>query len=136
MKADSSQVPPYVFPMLILSKRLHSIFMLRLFNDCFAVFFLFTSILCYQTGLRTAGSVMYSLGVGVKMSLLLALPAVGILLLQTLGPSGAFRRALLMVQLQVCTFYKARYGLLLTSIAFDSMAFCDKEFPELCLTGF
>jgi len=98
--ANYLQVPPYVFPMLILSKRLHSIFMLRLFNDCFAVFFLFGSILCYQSGLWTAGSLMYSLGVGVKMSLLLALPAVGILLLQVLGVSGAFRRALLMVQLQ------------------------------------
>lgn len=43
---------------------------------------------------------MYSVGVGVKMSMLLALPAVGILLLQALGASGAFRRALLMVQFQ------------------------------------
>ena len=79
---------------------------------------------------------MYSLGVGVKMSLLLALPAVGILLLQCLGPTGAFGGALLMIQLQVCAVYKARHGHFLTSIGVDSMAFYDQVFPELCLTGF
>lgn len=44
---------------------------------------------------------VYSLGVGVKMSLLLALPAVGIVLLQALGLQRAIRQAVLMLQLQV-----------------------------------
>ena len=76
--------------------------MLRLFNDCFAVFFLFLAIYCYQRRLWTAGSMVYSLGLGVKMSLLLALPAIGIVLLQALGAPGASRRAGLMAQMQVC----------------------------------
>ncbi|TKA83184.1 hypothetical protein B0A55_00685 [Friedmanniomyces simplex] len=77
-----AKVPPYVFPLLILSKRLHSIFMLRLFNDGFAVFFLFLAVLCFQRRLWTAGSLAHSFGLGVKMSLLLALPAVGVVLWQ------------------------------------------------------
>lgn len=96
-----AKVPPYVFPMLILSKRLHSIFVLRLFNDCFAVFFFFAAIYCFQRRLFTAGSMLYSAGLGVKMSLLLALPAVGMVLLQAIGAPSALRKAGLMGQIQV-----------------------------------
>lgn len=96
-----AKVPPYVFPMLILSKRLHSIFLLRLFNDCFAVFFLFLAIYCYQKRLWTLGSMAYSVGLGVKMSLLLALPAIGVVLWQGLGRNRALRQAAVMAQLQV-----------------------------------
>jgi len=97
-----AKTPPYVFPLLIMSKRLHSIFLLRLFNDGFAVFFLFVAILCYQRRLWTAGSIAFSFGLGVKMSLLLALPAVGIVLWQGMGRDRALRQAMVMGQLQVC----------------------------------
>lgn len=80
---------------------MHSIFLLRLFNDSFAVGALFVAIYAYQRRMWTVGSVVYSLGVGVKMSLLLALPAVGIVLLQALGLQRAIRQAVLMLQLQV-----------------------------------
>jgi len=96
-----AKVPPHVFPLLILSKRLHSIFMLRLFNDGFAVFFLFLAIFCYQRRLWTAGSLAYSFGLCVKMSLLLALPAVGVVLWQGMGRDRALRQAVVMGQLQV-----------------------------------
>jgi alpha-1,3-mannosyltransferase len=96
-----ARVPPYVFPLLILSKRLHSIFLLRLFNDCFAVFFLFLAIYCYQKRAWTLGSVAYSLGLGVKMSLLLALPAVGVVLWQGIGRNRALQQAMFMGQIQV-----------------------------------
>ncbi|KAH0366291.1 ALG3-domain-containing protein, partial [Aureobasidium melanogenum] len=97
----NAKIPPYVFPMLILSKRMHSIFTLRLFNDCFAVFFFFLAIYCYQKRLWIAGSVIYSIGLGVKMSLLLALPSVGIVLLQAIGASDAIGHASLIVLIQV-----------------------------------
>ncbi len=97
------QAPPYIFPLLVLSKRLHSIFLLRLFNDCFAVGALFVVIYAYQRRMWTVGSMVYALGVGVKMSLLLALPAVGIVLLQALGLRRAIKQAMLMLQLQVRT---------------------------------
>lgn len=96
-----AQAPPYLFPLLILSKRLHSIFLLRLFNDSFAVLFLFMAILCYQRKLWTVGSVIYSFGLGVKMSVLLALPAIGVVLWQGMGLDRALRQAMLITQVQV-----------------------------------
>ncbi|KAI4204223.1 MAG: hypothetical protein LQ346_001638 [Caloplaca aetnensis] len=96
-----AKAPPYIFPLLILSKRLHSIFLLRLFNDCFAVGFLFIAIYAYQHRIWTVGSVAYSFGVGTKMSLLLAGPAVGILLLQALPLRRALNAVFLMAQVQV-----------------------------------
>lgn len=98
---EAFQAPLYIFPMLILSKRLHSIFVLRLFNDCFAVFFLWVAIYFFQRRLWTIGGLAYSLGVGVKMSLLLALPAVGVILFLARGVQGAVKQAWLISQMQV-----------------------------------
>ena len=95
------KAPHYILPMLILSKRLHSIFLLRNFNDCFAVFFLWVAIYAFQRRIWTAGSVVYSWGLGVKMSLLLSLPAIGIMLFLVKGVQGSVRQASLMAQLQL-----------------------------------
>lgn len=97
-KADA---PPYVLVLLSLSKRVHSIFLLRLFNDCFAVLFLWVAIWCYQRKFWTLGSLTYSFGLGVKMSLLLALPALGLVLWQGMGRDRAFYQAQSIGQLQV-----------------------------------
>ena len=94
-------VPPYVFPLLSLSKRVHSIFMLRLFNDCFAVFFLWAAIFCWQRRFWTIGTLSYAVGLGVKMTVLLALPAVGIVLWQGMGRNRALTQAQSIAQLQV-----------------------------------
>ncbi|PMD35860.1 glycosyltransferase family 58 protein [Hyaloscypha variabilis F] len=96
-----AKAPLYIFPMLVLSKRLHSIFVLRLFNDCFAVFFLWAAIYFFQRRLWTVGSMAYSWGLGVKMSLLLVLPAIGIVLFLARGVGASFKQAWLMAQLQV-----------------------------------
>jgi alpha-1,3-mannosyltransferase len=86
--------------MLILSKRLHSIFVLRCFNDCFAVFFLWLTIYFFQRRAWTLGTGVYTLGLGIKMSLLLALPAVGVILLLGRGFSGSLQLAAIIVQIQ------------------------------------
>ena len=95
------QAPLYIFPMLILSKRLHSIFVLRLFNDCFAVFFLWGAIYVFQRRIWTLGSMAYSWGLGIKMSLLLALPGIGVTLFLARGVQGTLKQLWLMTQLQI-----------------------------------
>ncbi|PBP18341.1 alpha-mannosyltransferase [Diplocarpon rosae] len=95
-----AKAPMYIFPMLILSKRLHSIFVLRLFNDCLAVFFLWVAVYFFQRRMWTMGGIAYSLGLGIKMSLLLALPAVGVVLFLAKGVQGSLRQVFLMAQLQ------------------------------------
>ena len=87
--------------MLILSKRLHSIFVLRCFNDCFAVFFFWLAIYFFQRRYWTFGAVAYSWGLGIKMSLLLSLPAVVIILFLGRGLWGSLRLLWLMAQVQI-----------------------------------
>ncbi|CZS89168.1 related to mannosyltransferase [Rhynchosporium agropyri] len=96
-----AKAPLYIFPMLVMSKRLHSIFVLRLFNDCFAVFFLWIAIYMFQRRIWTLGGIAYSMGVGVKMSLLLSLPAVGVVLFLGRGVAGSLKQVYLMSQLQM-----------------------------------
>ncbi|KAF4636277.1 hypothetical protein G7Y89_g1808 [Cudoniella acicularis] len=96
-----AKAPLYIFPMLILSKRLHSIFVLRLFNDCFTVFFLWVAIYTFQRRLWTLGSLTYSWGLGIKMSLLLALPAIGVTLFLGRGLQGGLKQGWLMAQVQI-----------------------------------
>lgn len=109
--AAPKTIPPYIFVLLVLSKRLHSIFMLRLFNDCFAVFFLFLAVYCFQRRWWLWGSVVFSWGLGVKMSLLLALPAVGAVLWQGAGRNRAVGLVGVMGQVQVCGGFSFRYGM-------------------------
>ncbi|KAK0714529.1 glycosyltransferase family 58 protein [Lasiosphaeris hirsuta] len=96
-----AKAPPYVFPLLILSKRLHSIFVLRCFNDCFAVFFLWLAIFCFQRRSWRLGALLYTWGLGIKMSLLLVLPAVGIVLFLGSGLASSMRLAAMMALVQV-----------------------------------
>lgn len=97
----AAQAPPWVFPMLVLSKRAHSIFVLRCFNDCWAVAFLWGAIYAYQNRAWTAGSLAYTWAVGIKMSALLPAPAVGLVLLQALGTERALVQIWIMTQVQV-----------------------------------
>ncbi|KAK4464516.1 glycosyltransferase [Cladorrhinum samala] len=96
-----AKVPPYVFPLLILSKRLHSVFVLRCFNDCFAVLFLFLAILAFQYRSWRLGALFYTWGLGIKMTLLLVLPAVGIILLLGAGFVPALELAAMIALVQV-----------------------------------
>eukprot|EP00606_Chrysophyceae_sp_TOSAG23-5_P000567 GSChrysophyteH2.ASY1.ANO1.1157.1 assembled CDS len=69
---QSKSAPLWIWPLLVLSKRIHSIFVLRMFNDTIAV-------------LLRLGCILYSLGVGVKMNMLLYAPGVFLVLLMAGG---------------------------------------------------
>lgn len=81
----SVNAPPYIFPLLMLSKRLHSVFLLRLFNDGFATFFLWgaTYLLLKRQWARAV--IVWSAGVSVKMTLLLVAPALAVILIFAVG---------------------------------------------------
>lgn len=89
------KVPPFLLPFLMLSKRLHSIYLLRLFNDCFSVLFAAIAVLIitlrptkrtpYLKATLAASALFFSLAVSVKMSALLFLPGAAIVYLQDLG---------------------------------------------------
>ncbi|VEU22624.1 DEKNAAC103378 [Brettanomyces naardenensis] len=83
----NSQIKPYSFYLLLLSKRLHSIYVLRLFNDCFATFFSVATILTLQVaakvkkpGERVAfflclfAADLLAVAISIKMNALLYLP--------------------------------------------------------------
>ena len=79
------QAPPLLFPLLVLSKRLHSIYMLRMFNDGIAAFIMWAAIYLFLKRKWAAGVAMWSLGVGVKMTLILLAPGITIVTLLSVG---------------------------------------------------
>lgn len=81
-----AKMPAWTWFLLILSKRIHSIYVLRCFNDCFAVLFGFLAVLHFTKYKYKIGCVFYSLAVSIKMNMLLYAP--GILLILLLGTSG------------------------------------------------
>lgn len=68
--------PNWLLLLLPLSKRLHSIYSLRLFNDCWAVVIVQASILAYCSGFQEIGTVLYAGALSVKMSNMLYLPGI------------------------------------------------------------
>ncbi|XP_055381822.1 lethal(2)neighbour of tid protein 2 [Condylostylus longicornis] len=100
--AKSRKIPPYV---LILSAftsyRIHSIYVLRLFNDPIAILFLYAAINLYVDGKWTLGSVMFSLAVSIKMNILLFAPAVFILYLTSLGTINTIKQLAICATIQL-----------------------------------
>ncbi|KAL6104476.1 alg3 [Pungitius sinensis] len=82
----TKKVPPYVFFFVCCaSYRIHSIFVLRLFNDPVAMMLLFAAVNLFMDGHWTLGCCLYSLAVSVKMNVLLFAPGLLMLLLSEFG---------------------------------------------------
>ncbi|KAI9370602.1 glycosyltransferase [Aspergillus egyptiacus] len=96
-----SGAPPYLFPLLVLSKRLHSVYMLRMFNDGIAALAMWAFIWLFMNRKWTAGVMIWSLGLGVKMTLLPIAPAVTLLLALSLDIGSCIRLALSALGTQV-----------------------------------
>ncbi len=90
---------------LVLSKRVHSIYMLRMFNDCVAVLLGYLAILCFTRANWRWGCVLYSLGVSVKMNMLLHAPGILLVLLMGTGYVETF------VCLSICAAVQVVLGL-------------------------
>ncbi|KAL4919731.1 glycosyltransferase [Aspergillus aurantiobrunneus] len=95
------RAPPYLFPLLVLSKRLHSVYMLRLFNDGLAALAMWGSIWLFMNRKWALAVILWSLGLGIKMSLILLVPAVIVVLALGLSIGPCIRLAILAVGIQV-----------------------------------
>lgn len=77
--------PWWAFCLLSLSKRVHSIFVLRLFNDCIATTLAHLAVFLFQNNRWKYGMVIFSVAVSVKMNVLLYAPPLLLLMLKGLS---------------------------------------------------
>ncbi|EIM89938.1 mannosyltransferase [Stereum hirsutum FP-91666 SS1] len=77
--------PNWIILLLPLSKRLHSIFALRLFNDCWAVVAAQLAILLYGRGADDIANLVFSVALSIKMSAFLYLPGILVVLFKRHG---------------------------------------------------
>ena len=104
--AKTKKVPPYALILICCtSYRIHSIFVLRLFNDPVAVVLFFASLNAFLDEKWYLGSILYSFAVSVKMNILLFSPA---LLLAYLINLGLVKTA---IQLFICGVIQIILGL-------------------------
>ncbi|XP_077580636.1 dol-P-Man:Man(5)GlcNAc(2)-PP-Dol alpha-1,3-mannosyltransferase [Stigmatopora nigra] len=98
----TKKVPPYVFFfMCCASYRIHSIFVLRLFNDPVAMMLLFAAVNLFIDGHWSLGCVVYSLAVSVKMNVLLFAPGLLFLLLSEFGLMRTIPKLAICASIQV-----------------------------------
>lgn len=89
---EACVAPPWALALLCLSKRLHSIFMLRLFNDGIATMVAYLATLALVHRKWALAVVLYSAGVSIKMHVLLMAPPVLAVLLQVAAAVGMCRQ--------------------------------------------
>ena len=78
----SKAVPPWVLVVLCLSKRVHSIYMLRLFNDGIAMLIAYIAIWLLVSQRWRLSLLAFSAAVSVKMNVLLMAPPVLLVVLK------------------------------------------------------
>ncbi|XP_048317683.2 dol-P-Man:Man(5)GlcNAc(2)-PP-Dol alpha-1,3-mannosyltransferase isoform X2 [Ziziphus jujuba] len=81
-------LPWWALTLLCLSKRVHSIFVLRLFNDCFAMTLLHAALASIIYQKWHLGLIIFSGAVSIKMNVLLYAPSLLLLMLKAMDISG------------------------------------------------
>ncbi len=97
----TQMVPNWAIALICLSKRVHSIYMLRCFNDGIAMLLLFLSIMYFIRDKWKMGSLVFSLAVSVKMNILLFAPGLLLLMLRRLALRGTIVCLSICASLQV-----------------------------------
>lgn len=134
----NKKIPPWVLPLLSISKRLHSIYMLRMFNDCVVMLFVYCALALYMVPASPTleseraqrqverrwlfGTVLLSCALSIKMSTLLFLPALFYLVFVHFSPLALVQHLVVLLSTQVLL----SYPFLLTSsnrMAYLSQAF-------------
>lgn len=91
---SAQATPPWALSLLTLSKRIHSIYVLRLFNDCWATAGAYAALLLLCRSHWALAIIAFSAAVSIKMNVLLMAPSVLVIcllvrsLLNILKPSG------------------------------------------------
>lgn len=94
--------PPYVFvSMCFTSYRVHSIFVLRLFNDPMATMIFYLSLNLFLDRKWILGSIFYSIAVGIKMNIFLFAPALFLVLLCETGMMGTIKNLMVCFLVQI-----------------------------------
>eukprot|EP00842_Homolaphlyctis_polyrhiza_P003548 jgi/Hompol1/4194/HPOL_001750-RA len=93
--------PIWALPLLILSKRNHSIYLLRLFNDPIAMFFLYCSVLLLLKRSWERASVLFSLALAVKMNILLFAPGFAWIVIREAGFVRAVGNGVIIAAIQI-----------------------------------
>ncbi|XP_061369364.1 dol-P-Man:Man(5)GlcNAc(2)-PP-Dol alpha-1,3-mannosyltransferase isoform X2 [Gastrolobium bilobum] len=83
-----TDLPWWALCLLSLSKRVHSIFVLRLFNDCVAMTLFHAALLLLMHRRWNLGLIMFSGAVSVKMNVLLYAPPLLLLMLKAMDIGG------------------------------------------------
>ncbi|KAF6142489.1 hypothetical protein GIB67_039453 [Kingdonia uniflora] len=81
-------LPWWALSLLCLSKRVHSIFVLRLFNDCYAMTLLHAALATLLCQRWHMGLIIFSVAVSIKMNVLLYAPPLLLLMLKSLSIGG------------------------------------------------
>jgi alpha-1,3-mannosyltransferase len=96
----------FIVATLPLSRRIMSLFVLRLFNESFQVLLIYLSVMLFAENKWSAGCLLYSAAVSVKMNALLYAPGLVVLLCQALGPISALAHVIL-----ICGGFQVAVGL-------------------------
>lgn len=99
---NTKKVPPLAYVIMCLtSHRIHSIFVLRLFNDPIAMLLLYASILCIILKFWRVACIAFSTAVAIKMNVILFAPGLFIILLLSHGWMNTFKYIFLCAIVQI-----------------------------------